>query len=514
MHPECPDYDLCENCEAHPIPIHPSNHPLLKMKSLDTVIPTVYRVGQKLLIPQVSEVAQSSVQTATEPERPSPSRRATTSGPPVPPKPFMPELPPVPSVTLPTATIKPPLPPKPEMISQPSWATIPGFFGSSTDWQSHHVDNNSSVSFVDDLNARASLRNPFADIPMVESPVTSAIHLPPSPQEPLVDHSRDMAQVIQDPIISLPSVPSHPVNPWPTTNCEEREELLQKIAVASSSILPRRKSSPIDEVETVPIRPPPIEIIGCQLPVNPYYAISAQQIASNPVSADVSEEPKVSEQPQEDHSTNSFADFTMSHLLQGLEERIASLKQGVTTEKSPISISDASISGEPLVNRRPSMETITADLRDLVQKLPTLVPKKETVKESIQSDLRSLSDLVNELPTLSSISKSPSAEPQLLSAAFLEDVTVPDGQVFPPGAEFMKCWRLRNDSGRDWPASTELVFVAGETLAASSPVEIGPVASGAEIHVWTGELKVCTLLYVAQKITYQLFRLLMLLVDM
>lgn len=32
MHPECPDFDLCENCEAHPTTRHPSNHPMLKTK--------------------------------------------------------------------------------------------------------------------------------------------------------------------------------------------------------------------------------------------------------------------------------------------------------------------------------------------------------------------------------------------------------------------------------------------------------------------------------------------------
>jgi next-to-BRCA1 protein 1 len=34
MHPDCPDYDLCENCEASPSPTisHPRNHPMLKIK--------------------------------------------------------------------------------------------------------------------------------------------------------------------------------------------------------------------------------------------------------------------------------------------------------------------------------------------------------------------------------------------------------------------------------------------------------------------------------------------------
>ena len=32
MHPDCPDYDLCENCESAPIPVHPENHPMLKTR--------------------------------------------------------------------------------------------------------------------------------------------------------------------------------------------------------------------------------------------------------------------------------------------------------------------------------------------------------------------------------------------------------------------------------------------------------------------------------------------------
>lgn len=50
MHPSCPDFDLCAGCEALPIPQHPGNHPLLKMRTSETVIPTVYRVGQTTLL--------------------------------------------------------------------------------------------------------------------------------------------------------------------------------------------------------------------------------------------------------------------------------------------------------------------------------------------------------------------------------------------------------------------------------------------------------------------------------
>jgi next-to-BRCA1 protein 1 len=113
-----------------------------------------------------------------------------------------------------------------------------------------------------------------------------------------------------------------------------------------------------------------------------------------------------------------------------------------------------------------------------------------TVRESLAS-------LIRELPTLvPPPSEAKVAAPRVsLSAAFVEDATVPDGQVFPPGAEFVKCWRLINDSGCEWPESTELVFLAGDSLSASAPVEneivvpVGKNGPGETINVWTGELK-------------------------
>jgi len=49
MHPDCPDFDLCENCEALPIPVHPLTHPLLKLRHDKAYIPVVQR---NVLLPQ------------------------------------------------------------------------------------------------------------------------------------------------------------------------------------------------------------------------------------------------------------------------------------------------------------------------------------------------------------------------------------------------------------------------------------------------------------------------------
>ena len=78
-----------------------------------------------------------------------------------------------------------------------------------------------------------------------------------------------------------------------------------------------------------------------------------------------------------------------------------------------------------------------------------------------------------------------------LRASFVADNNIPDGQIFPPGAEFVKSWRMRNDGPGSWPSDTELVFVAGDKLMidTSERFKIGSVPSGEEVDVWTGEMK-------------------------
>jgi next-to-BRCA1 protein 1 len=80
-----------------------------------------------------------------------------------------------------------------------------------------------------------------------------------------------------------------------------------------------------------------------------------------------------------------------------------------------------------------------------------------------------------------------------LSSAFIADTTVPDGQIFPPGAEFVKSWHMLNNGKLPWPATTELQFVAGEMFASEHSVglkaKVGFVCPGEDLDIWTGDLK-------------------------
>ncbi|KAJ4002254.1 hypothetical protein F5050DRAFT_1558953 [Lentinula boryana] len=80
-----------------------------------------------------------------------------------------------------------------------------------------------------------------------------------------------------------------------------------------------------------------------------------------------------------------------------------------------------------------------------------------------------------------------------LSAEFVADRNITDGQVIAPGAEFLKAWVMRNSGSRPWPEGTELVYVAGESFAkdnsAIQPQLVGAVQPNEQIDLWTGELK-------------------------
>ena len=64
------------------------------------------------------------------------------------------------------------------------------------------------------------------------------------------------------------------------------------------------------------------------------------------------------------------------------------------------------------------------------------------------------------------------------AAAFVSDVTYPDGSAVTLGGAFTKIWRLKNTGTCTWTTSYALVFVSGERFGASTavsiPTNVGP----------------------------------------
>jgi len=73
----------------------------------------------------------------------------------------------------------------------------------------------------------------------------------------------------------------------------------------------------------------------------------------------------------------------------------------------------------------------------------------------------------------------PSATPGcVISAAFVADVTIPDGSDIAPGSQFVKTWRIKNSGTCGWGSGVTAVFVGGNQLGGPSSVSIPPTQAG------------------------------------
>ena len=68
-------------------------------------------------------------------------------------------------------------------------------------------------------------------------------------------------------------------------------------------------------------------------------------------------------------------------------------------------------------------------------------------------------------PLVATVDLPPTATPQPCDAAeFVEDVTIPDGTNFAPGATFTKTWRIKNTGSCTWTTGYALVFESGASM--------------------------------------------------
>jgi hypothetical protein len=73
------------------------------------------------------------------------------------------------------------------------------------------------------------------------------------------------------------------------------------------------------------------------------------------------------------------------------------------------------------------------------------------------------------------------------AAAFVMDVTVPDGTSFSPGAPFTKVWRIRNAGTCTWTNAYSFVFYTGSQMSGPASVNIpSSVAPGQTVDVAVG----------------------------
>lgn len=428
MHPSCPDFDLCQDCEALPIPIHPSIHPLLKMKTPDTVVPTVYRVGQTQLIqsrrscvlrPRSLPVAVS--RTASE------HSVKAEQEPPVVPEPLSP-------LTI-SAHCSEEDPISAESVGPWGYGLTPAKLPQSPQSSTANRDQSTSSS----TNGRISDLVPtIKQFSTVEPQQSSATDCKQSTSPYTYGDISDLGQTIKQP--SAAEVNSPPLDlrtlldmfreEWPKVNREMKHLLEARQSEVDSS--PVADLDKVLESDLVKLEEETNSLVKAMWPEESVKSLTEEVSPATP--ACPSDVPPIIE-------PLVFAERDLGALLHGYRT------------PSPLA-SEVSA---------PSCTTFPALPESFLDEQAVVMPSTEQQQAILPS----------------------------LSCAFISDTTVPDGQIFPPGAEFVKSWRMLNDGERPWPETTELHFVAGEPFApdSDSTMVVGRVDPGEDLDVWTGDLK-------------------------
>jgi hypothetical protein len=85
-------------------------------------------------------------------------------------------------------------------------------------------------------------------------------------------------------------------------------------------------------------------------------------------------------------------------------------------------------------------------------------------------------------PTLLEVSVLPTAE-CVYDAAWVSDVTIPDGMELPIDTPFIKTWQIRNTGTCAWDGAFSFVFLAGNPLGGPEAVSVPPTPAGATVNI-------------------------------
>ncbi|KAI0828967.1 hypothetical protein BC628DRAFT_1482227 [Trametes gibbosa] len=477
MNESCRDFDLCESCEAHPIPIHPATHPLLKMKTPVVKIPRAYEL---LIDHSPSIVVDDTFMDMPAFDEPMTGIADVLASP----SPSEPQI----------YTIIPPPPPQVRPLPDVT------------------PEIRESMRALTESPLISEAPRYMASIPSSPAPVESSTRpvtppvIPPRPPMPnfgdIFYRVTGIAEFSNESLAPLPQDADAPTtffqrldNPSEaaTTALAESEvrliDLDEPASTHDNQLLVEQRGeaeSPVDGFTTpseVPMSSssntaPRLE------PVNeewrqlwPEVTSLLQHLLQPPASP-------ANVPPSAQASTNSLSmPGGMNTDEAKVEESKVSVKEAA--EVSPVTV-ESPLVGEPLLCR-PSVSDRPIDVLAVSRRFSDLilaVPPVQTAARSVRGSLDRL------IPSASYRSQSP---PAPLLATFVSDNNIADGQIFPPGAEFVKSWRMKNIGTVDWPETTELVFVAGDRMAprgsSSLKVPVGVVKAGAEVEVVAGEMK-------------------------
>lgn len=145
---------------------------------------------------------------------------------------------------------------------------------------------------------------------------------------------------------------------------------------------------------------------------------------------------------------------------------------------------------EPNAVYTAAAQTADARLTELAQVTPTTVPATptpDTLQTAAVATMNALQTQAAAItPTPAATSTSTTAPTAALAdrAEFVQDVTVPDGSDFSPGASFTKTWRIKNSGTSTWTTAYALTFISGDKMGDQTSVALsGQVAPGESVDI-------------------------------
>ncbi|KAF7975202.1 hypothetical protein HWV62_10272 [Athelia sp. TMB] len=469
MHADCPDFDLCAVCEALPIPVHDPHHPMLKVRTEKTVIPRVHRAGHA----HPSGCTRSMSGSSSDEDRSRPL--------PTPPM-LHPQVSSAPAEAAPST-------PAPLVVH-----------GASCNMCESRIYGDrykclNCLGMSPSSPKHSSVTKRFVDF----DTCASCFEITPSqhPRHGFVKISKPEDLMIRDAL-------SQDVRHY--ASCNSCNKTIYGIRwkcmhpeCPDYDLCSTCKAHPIP---VHPSRHPMLEMKTTDTVIPTVYRVGKTNTMPEIISTGIARISSVHEEPERP----SLASL-MAELLP---------KDSADASPAPATAEEAQVSSTLEDAHSPFLTPVLTE-KELMASVELLIEVPEMIQTTapVTTHMRSLAALLNGYrspsPTpastlaesmssldLSQGAATPPAQQEpaglaALKAAFVEDVTVPDGQILPPGAEFVKSWRVKNEGTTAWPSTAELHFTGGEKMTADSTgpltIHVGTLGAGAEVDIWTGELK-------------------------
>ncbi len=140
---------------------------------------------------------------------------------------------------------------------------------------------------------------------------------------------------------------------------------------------------------------------------------------------------------------------------------------------------------DPNVIFTQAAETVAAQLTRTALSLPTATNTLQptpTFTATVQLPTATTDATTTNLTPASTTVSGSTPNPNKM--AFVTDVTIPDGQVIPPGAKFVKTWRLKNTGTTTWTANYRVRLWAGNSYGSPTSFLLGQeVKPNAEVDI-------------------------------